>query len=208
MIGDVPVWCVHDEIINCADLKPNPKNPNMHPDAQIKLLSKIITEQGWRMPITVSKRSGLIVKGHGRFDAAVAAGILQAPVDLQDYESKAVEHADMVADNRLAELAVTDHEKMAELLSELSDIELAGFSAENFESLYSDFNDADKEWDGMPDFEQKDLSSFKLIKVHFKNRDDYDNFSQLIGQKLTEKTKSIWYPEAEILHGEIIIENE
>ena len=81
MIGDVPVWCAYDEIVNCAELKPNPKNPNTHPAGQIKLLGKIIKDQGWRMPITVSKRSGLIVKGHGRLEAAFRVGILKAPVD-------------------------------------------------------------------------------------------------------------------------------
>ncbi len=69
MIGDVPVWCAHDAIVDCVELKPNPKNPNTHPKSQIELLGKIITKQGWRMPITVSNRSGLIVKGHARLEA-------------------------------------------------------------------------------------------------------------------------------------------
>ena len=82
MIGDVAVWYAHDDIVACAELKPNPKNPNTHPAGQIKLLGKIIKDQGWRMPITVSKRSGLVVKGHGRLEAAFKVGILKAPVDL------------------------------------------------------------------------------------------------------------------------------
>ena len=66
----VPVFCAHDAIVPLKDLRPNPKNPNQHPPEQIKLLSSIIRATGWRGPITVSKRSGYIVKGHGRMMAA------------------------------------------------------------------------------------------------------------------------------------------
>jgi len=139
MIGKVPVWCAHDKIVDCVELKPNPKNPNTHPSSQIALLGKIITEQGWRSPITVSKRSGLIVKGHGRLEAAFKAGIQKAPVDLQDYESEAAEHADMVADNRLAELAALDNDKLQALMAELSDFDidmaLTGFTDADIKKL-------------------------------------------------------------------------
>ncbi len=35
--------------------------------------------------------------------------------------------------------------------------------------------------------------------VHFSSIDDMKDFAELVNQKLTEKTKSIWYPEAERL---------
>lgn len=76
----VPVFCAHDKIVDVATLVPNPKNPNQHPDAQIQLLGRIIRQTGWRQPITVSKRSGFIVKGHGRLSAALLEGMKQAPV--------------------------------------------------------------------------------------------------------------------------------
>ena len=139
MVGKVPVWCVHDALVYVVELKPNPKNPNTHPASQIELLGKIIKEQGWRAPITVSKRSGLIVKGHGRLEAAFKAGISKAPVDFQDYESEAAEHADMVADNRLAELAVVDNSKLSELMKELNDfdidLEMTGFTTDEFDKI-------------------------------------------------------------------------
>ena len=120
MIGSVPVWCAHDKIIDCLELKPNPKNPNTHPASQIALLGKIITEQGWRAAITVSKRSGFIVKGHGRLEAAFKAGISKAPIDLQDYENADLENADMIADNKLAELAKIDEKALENLIKEMS----------------------------------------------------------------------------------------
>jgi hypothetical protein len=52
-----------------------------------------------------------------------------------------------------------------------------------------------KNWVGMPEFEQKDNKTYKTIYVHFRNEEDYQEFAKLIGQKLTNKTKSIWHPE-------------
>ena len=54
-----------------------------------------------------------------------------------------------------------------------------------------------KEWQDMPEFVQEDLTSFRKIVVHFKNNDAVDKFSKLIGQKITPKQPSLWYPEVE-----------
>lgn len=51
-----------------------------------------------------------------------------------------------------------------------------------------------EEWQDMPEFIQKDLTPFKTLSVHFEKEEDMKNFSKLINQKLTNKTKSIWYP--------------
>ena len=71
MIGDVPVYCSHDEIVDIMKVVPNPRNPNMHTQRQIEILAQVIKAQGWRKPITVSKRSGFVVSGHGRLQAAI-----------------------------------------------------------------------------------------------------------------------------------------
>jgi hypothetical protein len=57
-----------------------------------------------------------------------------------------------------------------------------------------------KEWKGMPEFNQKDLTSWKSIIVHFERYEDLVEFSKAIGQKLTVNTRSIWFPQAEIGH--------
>lgn len=55
-------------------------------------------------------------------------------------------------------------------------------------------------WKNMPEYKQEDLTPFQSVIVHFESREDMDRFAKLIGQKLTYKTKSVWYPEAEIGH--------
>lgn len=73
--GGIPVFCAFDKIVPVGEVKPNPKNPNQHPEEQIDLLAKIIQAQGWRAPVTVSTLSGLVVRGHGRLMAAIHAGL-------------------------------------------------------------------------------------------------------------------------------------
>ena len=93
---DIKIHCAYDELKNIAEVIPNPRNPNTHPEKQLKLLAKIIEAHGWRSPITVSKRSGFVIRGHGRLMAAQMLGCEVVPVDLQDYASEAEEWADMI----------------------------------------------------------------------------------------------------------------
>jgi hypothetical protein len=65
--------------------------------------------------------------------------------------------------------------------------------------FFSDLETWKKEWKGMPEFIQEDLSPFQSIIVHFEKKEDVEKFSKLVGQRLTKKTKNIWYPKAEIL---------
>ena len=137
MAENIPIKCAHTAIIPIEQAIPNPKNPNTHPDNQIELLAKIIKATGWRNPIVISKRSGFVIKGHGRLLAAQKLGLDKVPVDYQDYDSEAQEWQDMVADNRIAELAEMDQIKEQEILDELSqlgaDIELCGIIEDQYE---------------------------------------------------------------------------
>jgi 3'-phosphoadenosine 5'-phosphosulfate sulfotransferase (PAPS reductase)/FAD synthetase len=114
-------------MVPLGELRPNPRNPNGHPKKQIKLLAKIFSENGIRRPITVSRRSGLITVGHGRLYAAQLLKLDSYPVDYQDYESDEHEMADMLADNRIPELASMD---IAILEENKSLLEVAGFDLE------------------------------------------------------------------------------
>lgn len=118
VIDGIVVRCSHDAIVDLRILKPHPANPNTHPEKQVKLLAKIIHRQGWRAPITVSNRSGFIVRGHARRLAARKLGLKKVPVDYQDYSSETDELADLVADNKIAELSELDFTKTADLFAE------------------------------------------------------------------------------------------
>lgn len=49
-------------------------------------------------------------------------------------------------------------------------------------------------WDDMPEFDQPEKGQHALIRVRFRNEEDLQEFAQKIGQNLSTKTKSIWYP--------------
>ena len=84
----IAVFCRHDKMIDPAALVSNPRNPNKHPESQIEVLARVIKSQGWRSPIVVSKRSGFIVKGHGRLAAAMLLEAQSVPVEFQEYETE------------------------------------------------------------------------------------------------------------------------
>ncbi len=138
LTSTVPVHCAHTRLVRRATLKPNPRNPNTHPPEQIALLAGILKGQGWRAPIAVSLRSGFIVRGHARLAAAEAAGLDVVPIDEQQYASDDLELADLIADNRIAELAILDTGLTAEIIGSFQegfDQLLTGFNSEAMESL-------------------------------------------------------------------------
>lgn len=60
-----------------------------------------------------------------------------------------------------------------------------------------EFDDADEyetEFRGMPEFNQPDNGAFRQIIISFDDQDGVDKFEALIGQSLTKKTKSLWFP--------------
>ncbi len=117
-------------------------------------------------------------------------------MDLDDPETGAREMA--YADNRAAVVSIDfDPGQIAadvgagiDLGDWWHDWELEAMTATEEDDPY-------QHWKGMPEFEQEDLSSYQRIAVHFENPEAVAEFAELIGQKLTDKTRSIWYPEVE-----------
>lgn len=61
-------------------------------------------------------------------------------------------------------------------------------------NLFSDEDDWEFHWVGMPEFVQEAKKPAAQIIVRFETEADLQEFASLIGQKLTTKTKSIWHP--------------
>jgi hypothetical protein len=74
------------------------------------------------------------VRGHGRLEAAKRLGLSKVPVDYQDYETDELERADRIADNRIAELSLTDIENLEAELDDLKSrsigLDLMAFGAD------------------------------------------------------------------------------
>ena len=77
---------------------------------------------------------------------------------------------------------------------DLPEIRLDYFKHEYMEDIEE--IDYKKEWEGMPEFKNKDLSAKYSFTINFANEEDMKKFSELIEQPITLKTQSIWYPKA------------
>jgi hypothetical protein len=131
----------------------------------------------------------LIEDGH-EIDAVPIVRIIAAD------EKEAAEKL-LLINSRYAE--ITQHgfdEFVEEIQIELPDMEsvlhipeITFFETEDF--------DHKEHWQGMPEFEQDDITPFKTIKVHFYSQNDMDSFANLVGQKVTEDTRFINYPKIE-----------
>lgn len=123
------------KIIPINEIKENPKNRNLHDKHQIKRLVKLIKEHGFRVPLIISNRSGLLVAGHGRLLAAKEIGLTHLPVIYQDFETEEEEYQFGVADNAIASWAEIDLSNIHIDLPELGpfDIELLGLRDFQFE---------------------------------------------------------------------------
>lgn len=132
----ISVHCHFDKILSAGALKPYPGNWKSHPPAQLDRYEQVIRGNGWRRAVVISKLSGCITKGHGAWQTAKRAG-LDIPVEYQPYKNRAEEIRDLVADNKLAELAQDDDTALAKLLSELDtgDLSLAAVSSDELRTL-------------------------------------------------------------------------
>lgn len=208
------VHCSHTALVNPNKLKPNPDNPNRHSAHQIQILAAIIEEQGWRAPITVSKRSGLIVRGHGRLEAALLMGCDVVPVDEQDYASEAEELADLLADNRLSELAELDEGDLKRVIERLRgadpefDVELTGFMEDEIAKLFNEEED-EGELETIPRMECQPFEHHDYLVFMFHDLRDWMLALQLIGVRevdysITRKTKKLGV--GRVLSGKRLIE--
>lgn len=157
----IEVWCAYDKLVKIDELLAHPKNPNTHPQNQIKLLAQNIRYHGWRQAIVVSKLSGYIVAGHGRLEAAKELGVSIVPVEYQDFASEDNELAVLVGDNRLAELSSLDLNSLQDIVDQFKeddfDTIFAGYEPADLESLLEEKKPDFKE-DGEKELEQSEVT--------------------------------------------------
>ena len=56
-------------------------------------------------------------------------------------------------------------------------------------------NDPVVEWENMPEFVSEKVEPYAKVIVRFDNEQYLKEFSEMIGQKVNVKTKSIWHPQ-------------
>lgn len=183
------------------DLTPYENNARTHSSEQVNEIARSIAKHGFTNPILLDGSNG-IVAGHGRLLAAKQLGMKDVPtIDLQ-FTSEAAKKAYIIADNKLALNAGWDYELLRVEFDLLEDagIDLAdtGFNELEIASICNEtVENAEEEWKDMPEFEQEDKMAYRTIKVHFNDDQAVDEFAKLVFQKITDKTKYIWFPQQE-----------
>lgn len=115
------------KMVSIHSIVENPKNANRHSIEQIKRLEKLIEYQGFRVPLIISNRTGFLIAGHGRLEAAKNLDIEKVPVVFQDFENEAQEYAFLVSDNEIARWAELDRHSV---YTEMENMELEEFDIE------------------------------------------------------------------------------
>jgi DNA modification methylase len=113
-----------------ARLFPSPTNPRIHSPEQIEQIARSIQQFGFVNPILVGD-DHQIIAGEGRFRAAVALKMREIPVVVLRHLSDVQRRALAIADNRLAQNAGWDEQRLREQLVSLRDeefnLDLLGF---------------------------------------------------------------------------------
>lgn len=199
---------LHPLVRPIAALEPDPKNARRRTPRNLAAIRASLAEHGQQKPVVVTK-AGVVIAGNGTYQAALDLGWkhLAATTFVGD-DAAARKFA--VRDNRSAELAEWDDAELASALEffraeDAAILEQLGFSDVEFDRLVrlapreEGLTDPSAEWKGMPEFDQPETDSNKLV-VHFRNDADREAFAKLLGQPITSKTRTVWFPRAEIDH--------
>jgi len=183
-------------LVNINSLNPAEYNPRQISNKQYEDLKASMEKFGCVDPIIINinpDRQNVVVGGHQRLRILRELGAEKVPTVSVNLSEK---------DER--ELNVRLNKSGGEwdmdiLANEFDVVDLKEWGFKDIELGFNiDKINPQDEWGGMPEFKQEDKTPQKQIIVSFKNEKDMQLFSELIGQKLTNKTKSIWYPKVEI----------
>lgn len=185
-----------------SDLIPYANNSRRHSDEQVAQIAASIREFGWTNPVLIDGENGIIA-GHGRVLAAQRLGMRKVPTIELAHLTANQRRAYVIADNKLALNAGWDMDLLKLELGNLQefnfDLSLIGFDPGELASIFLEREDgetdAEAEWDGMPEFDQQDKKPHRTLHVHFASDEDVETFAQAVGQKITDKTRFLWFPE-------------
>ncbi len=141
------------EMRGISRIKPYANNPRIN-DAAVDAVAQSIREFGFRQPIVVDEQ-GVIIVGHTRYLAALRLGLKKVPVHVARGLTEAQVKAYRIADNKSAELAEWDEEKLRQELAELEnldfDLDLLGFSTDELNVLLDDLTAGQVDPDDIPE---------------------------------------------------------
>jgi DNA modification methylase len=104
-------------------LKPDPRNPRVHTDKQVRQIAQSIESFGFNVPLLIDDKQQVIA-GHGRLMAARKMEWDTVPTIKLGHLTESQRMAFLIADNRLTENSTWDERMLGEQLKILSELEL------------------------------------------------------------------------------------
>jgi DNA modification methylase len=145
---------VQVQALSIDQIKVNRRNARTHSGKQIGQIANSIAAFGFTNPLLVTE-DGTLIAGEGRYRAAQRLGLAKVPVIVLAGLSPARQRALAIADNKIAENAGWDRERLAIEIPELAglleteglDVSILGFEPVEIDQLVTDFeeNAADPE---------------------------------------------------------------
>lgn len=200
-----------------SDFRQQAMNANKHTERGMKALEASMNEVGYTAPM-IAAADGEIIAGSARhetaanvFGADVEPVIVESdgkrPIvvvrtDIKNAETRAAKRIGLL-DNRVQQIDLDfDAEVLAQLYAEDATLTAGLWNDGELTKLLNEAdragNDIDQMWENMPEFVQEDVSAFKTISIHFEDTKAVKRFSEVIGQTITDKTKSVWYPKRDL----------
>src|SRR3979490_802201 len=150
MPGKLKATNVRVQALSISQIKPNPRNSRTHPTKQVGQIANSMVAFGFINPLLVSE-DGTLIAGEGRYKAAHLLGLAKVPVIVIAGLSPARQRALAIADNRIAQNAGWNRERLAIEIPELTglleadglDVSILGFEPVEIDQLQTEEESAD-----------------------------------------------------------------
>jgi hypothetical protein len=194
-----------DELTRFRPLEPG-RNPNRHTAQGLAQLAAAIDRHGYVAPMTAAA-NGDVIDGNARLGTSAEKFGDVAPIVVEHDGTRPVimvrtDIAD-ARDPRALDIIVSAN-RVPDVNLLFDPAVLKSFEGEGLDLKPYEFgpliehlvgqNNARDEWAGMPEYENENQRPVHAVRVNFATVADMHAFAAFIGQTLTEKTVSVWWP--------------
>lgn len=137
------------EWVSVDEITPYTRNAKKHPKSQIEKIAKSIQQFGWKQNLVIDG-NGVLVVGHGRYEAAKLLGLKEVPCVRADDLTEDEIRAYRLIDNRISEgeydLSL-EFEELSEIELDMGEFDFETFSMDDIEEVSGyDVNNDDREY--------------------------------------------------------------
>ena len=153
--------------IPLSELTPNPRNVRIHSAKQTEEYIRSLKKFGQTKPI-VCDENKVIWIGNGLYEALKALGTKEAACYVKSGMTENDKLKMMMADNKVYELGLTDHDSIDSILKDLNgDFDIPGYDDSLLETLAMSFQETDEFVTGYGTISEDDIESIRQNEGKF-----------------------------------------